>query len=68
MHTDADAERRHVEEAAGLDDFESFVQQSCRIDGDAPAHHPGGMLERLLDGDVLELAAGVGCGRVRLKR
>jgi hypothetical protein len=47
-----------VEEAAGLDDLQALVQHGGRVDGDAPAHHPGGVLERLLGGDGGELASG----------
>ena len=42
---------RHVEQAAGLDDFQALVQHGGRVDGDAAAHHPGGVFERLLRRD-----------------
>ena len=57
---DADLGGGQVEEAAGLDDFEALVHHGGGVDGDALAHDPGGVLQRLLWGDVFE----VGCGRV----
>jgi hypothetical protein len=41
----------HVEEPAGLDHFQALVEHGGGIDGDAAAHDPGGMLERLLGRD-----------------
>src|SRR3954453_15764148 len=43
-----------AEETAGFDDFEPFVHQRGGIDSDALAHLPGGMIERLLNGDGIE--------------
>src|SRR5271167_905194 len=45
---------REVKEAAGLDDLKALVEHGGRVDGDPPAHVPGGVLERLRDGDVGE--------------
>src|SRR6185312_2860362 len=55
MHRDLDRGGRQVEEAAGLDDLQTLVEQRGGIDGDAPAHDPGGVFEGLLDGDVREV-------------
>ena len=48
--------RRQGEEAAGLDDLEALVHQGGGVDRDALTHDPGGVFERLLGGDVLEVA------------
>ena len=55
MDCNADLRGRHVEEAAGFDDFEALVEHGGRVDGDAAAHHPRGVLESLLRGDAGEL-------------
>src|ERR1035438_7864791 len=55
MNGDADLGRRHVEEAAGLDDFQAFVEHCRGVDGDTPAHNPGRVLEGLLGSDAGEL-------------
>src|SRR5271157_4711346 len=55
MHQYADLAGRHVEQPAGLDDFETLVHESRGIDGDALAHLPCRMIESLLDGDVAEI-------------
>ena len=57
MNQHADLVGRHIEETARFDHLEAFVHQGCRIDGDALAHLPGGMIERLLHGNVGEVAA-----------
>src|SRR5579872_2593458 len=44
--------RRHIEQTAGLDHFESFVHQCRGIDGDAIAHLPGRVVERLLHRNI----------------
>ncbi len=44
-----------IEETAGLDNFKALVEHGSRVDGDATAHHPCGVLEGLLGGDVGEL-------------
>src|SRR5580704_1031147 len=56
---DADLFWRKIEEAAGYDDLEALVHHGGGVDGDALAHDPGGMLEGLLGGDVIE--GGEGC-------
>src|ERR1035441_1571523 len=58
MHQNADLAGRHVEQPARLDHLKAFIHQGCRIDGDALAHLPGRVVERLLDRDVGELAGG----------
>ena len=58
MHQNADLAGRHVEQPASLDHLKAFIHQGCRIDSDALAHLPGRMVERLLDGDLGELAGG----------
>ncbi len=47
-----------AEQVVGLDHLEALVEQRGRVDGDAAAHLPGGVRERLLDGHVLELVGG----------
>ena len=47
--------RWQVEEAAGLDDLQSLVEHGRGVDGDALAHDPGGVLERLRGRDVVEV-------------
>ena len=55
MDGDADFGGGKVEEAAGLDDLEALVHHGGGVDGDALAHDPGGVLERLGGGDVVEV-------------
>ena len=43
------------EQIVSFDDFEPFVDQGCGVDGDALAHRPGRVGERLLGRDVLQL-------------
>ena len=57
VHDDVDAVVRRAEQVVGLDDLEALVHQRRRVDGDLAAHRPRRVLERLLDGDVLELGA-----------
>ena len=51
--------RRQVEQTASLNDLKSLVHQGGRVNGDALAHLPRGMVQRLLDRDV---------GKIRLWR
>ena len=46
---------RGAEQVVGLDQLEALVHERGRVDGDLAAHRPGGMGERLLDGDRLQL-------------
>ena len=55
MDGDADLGGRQVEEAAGFDDLEALVHHGGGVDGDALAHDPGGVLEGLGGGDVVEV-------------
>ncbi len=55
---DADLRGRKVEEAAGFDDLEALVHHGGGVDGDALAHDPGGVLEGLGGGDVVEVGEG----------
>src|SRR5579863_4323252 len=55
MDSNPDLAGLDVEEAAGFNDFEVFVQHGGRVNGDSAAHVPGGMLEGLLGGDGGEL-------------
>ena len=50
---------REVEEPVGFDEFEGFVHEGCRVDGDFFAHGPGGVVEGLVDGGVLDLLEGL---------
>src|SRR5258708_28845390 len=38
---------RQIEQATGFDDLESLIHQGGRVNGDAVAHFPGGMVQRL---------------------
>ena len=51
MHDHLHLRGLHVEEPAGLDDFEALVHQGGGVDGDLGAHLPRGVIERVLDGD-----------------
>src|SRR5438445_10744923 len=55
MNDDLHALRRHVEQAARLDHFESLVHQSGRVDRDALAHLPRRMVQRLFDRNFFEV-------------
>jgi len=55
MHRDPHLGGQHIEEPAGLDHLQALVQHGGRVDGDSPAHHPGGVLERLFGSDGGEL-------------
>src|SRR5580704_12490922 len=55
MYGDPDRGRSQVKQTTGLDDFQALVEQGGRIDGDSPAHDPGWVPQRLLDGDMLKL-------------
>ena len=58
---------RHVKESARLDDLKPFVHQGGRVDGDAPPHLPGGMIQRLLHRDRRKLGRREYCGMARRK-
>ena len=55
MDHDLDPLVGQPEEVVGLDDLEALVHEGRRVDRDAAAHPPGGMVEGLLGGDRLEL-------------
>ena len=55
MDGDFDLRGGKVEEAAGFDDLEALVEHGGGVDGDALAHDPGGVLEGLGGGDVVEV-------------
>src|SRR5213075_2343044 len=55
MYDHADLRGRQVEQSAGLDDLETLVHQRGRINGDAVAHFPCGMVQRLGNSDIGEL-------------
>ena len=65
---DVDPVEGDVEEQVRLDHLEALVDQRGRVDGDHRAHRPGGVLQRLLDGDVGEVLAGAAAERVRRTR
>ena len=44
-----------IEQPAGFDHLQSLVEQGGGIDGDLPAHGPGGVLERLFQSDVFQV-------------
>src|SRR5215831_3884415 len=56
MDDHADLVGRHVEQAARFDYLETLVHQRGRVDRNALAHLPSGMVESLLDGDAGEVA------------
>ena len=43
----------HPKQPSSLNHLEPFVEHRRRIDGDLPAHLPGGMLERLLRSNLI---------------
>ncbi len=51
---DLDAVHADVEEPAGLDHFEAFVEEGGGVDGDLAAHDPGRVFEGLFEGDLGE--------------
>ncbi len=51
---DVDAVHFDVEEPAGFDHFEAFVEEGGGVDGDFPAHGPSGVTEGLGWGDAGE--------------
>ena len=55
MHHNVDAVVVDTEEFVCFDDFQAFVHQSRRIDGDLRPHFPRGMGKSVLDGDSFEL-------------
>src|SRR5579863_87892 len=57
MHDDLHLVWRQVEKPASLNHLEALVHQRSRVNGDAPPHLPGRMVERLLHGDGIELRA-----------
>src|SRR5438270_1223775 len=54
MYDHADLRGRQVEQSAGLDDLKAFVHQRRRINGDAVAHFPCGMIQRLGNSNIGE--------------
>ena len=63
MDHDVDLARRHAEQPPRLDHLEPLVHQRRRIDGDLPAHLPGGMPQRVFRRDAVEIL-----GRQRSER
>ena len=57
VHDDVDAVVGRAEQVVRLDHLEALVHQRRRVDRDLAAHRPRGVLERVLDADVLELGA-----------
>ena len=55
MNHDIDLFRRDIKQPTRFDDFQSFVHQRCRIDGDPLAHLPNGMFQSLLGRNVSKL-------------
>src|SRR5258708_5006002 len=52
MYDHAHLRGRQVEQSAGLDDLETLVHQRGRINGDAVAHFPCGMVQRLGNSNI----------------
>src|SRR5437899_2630461 len=63
MDNDLNLGRREVEQPAGFDQLEAFVEESGGIDGDLVPHPPGWMVERLGGGCALDLLAREGAER-----
>ena len=57
MNDDIDLVERHAEEFVGLDHLETLVHQRRRVDRDLGPHRPCGMSQRIVDRDLLEVAA-----------
>jgi len=55
---DLDAVHADVEEPAGLNHFEAFVEERGGVDGDLASHDPGGVFEGLFECDGFEGLAG----------
>lgn len=55
---DIDASHFDIEEPAGLDHFEAFIEERCGVDGDFAAHVPCGVLEGLFEGGGGDLIRG----------
>src|SRR5215472_7314889 len=51
---------RHLVEVVRLDYLEALVHQRRRVDRDFRAHRPSRMVQRLLDGDLVQVELGVG--------
>jgi len=54
-----DLVRLQLEQPTGFDDFQGFIHHRRRVDGDFPAHFPGGMSQRVFDRDGFQLLLGV---------
>ena len=57
MHDDLDAVEVDAEQLVRLDDLQALVHERRRVDGDLGAHGPGRVLQRVGDGDPLELGS-----------
>ena len=68
MHDDLDVVEVDAVEQAGLEQLEALVDQGGGVDGDHPAHRPGGVGHRLLGRDVAQLGRGCGRGTARRTR
>jgi hypothetical protein len=55
VHDDLDAVEVDAEQLVRLDDLQALVHERRRVDGDLGAHGPGRVLQRVGDGDPLEL-------------
>ncbi len=60
VNHDVDLVEWHGKEMMRFDQLQPLVDQRRRVHGDLPAHVPGGVLHRLLDGDMRQLFGG-GC-------
>ena len=69
VHVHSDFGRRHIEEPASLDDFQTLVHHGGGIDGNLPAHGPLWMIQRLIQSHIFQLFRRVlperspGCGQ-----
>ena len=54
MNQHLDLSHRHIEQPAGLDHLEPFIEERCRIYGDFLAHLPRRMSQGLRLGDIVE--------------
>ena len=58
MHNDLDLVQIHTEQPLYVHDFQAFVHQRGRINGDLPSHGPVGMLQSILHLNILQLLSG----------
>ena len=58
MHNDLDLIQINTEQPLYFHDFQTFVHQCGRINGNLPSHGPVGMLQSILHLNILQLLSG----------